>query len=79
MLLDLFHLALGFTINWTKSRAYWLAATPPPAWLDGMRCEWAVERQLSKLLGTPFGIDLHTADVDAFMMDRIKNKLEYWP
>jgi hypothetical protein len=60
ILLDLFHLASRLLINWTKITSYWLSHEPPPPWLGLTRCQWAVERQLSKLLGTPFGIDLST-------------------
>jgi hypothetical protein len=42
-----------------------------------MRCQWAVEHQLSKLLGTPFGIDLHTGDVDEFLLRKVQKKLTY--
>jgi hypothetical protein len=51
---------------------------PPPNWLQRTRCQWAVEHQLSKLLGTPFGIDLHTGDVDTFLLTKVQKKLTYW-
>jgi hypothetical protein len=77
-MLDLFHLASGLCINWDKSVAYWLANTPAPPWLAQTRCQWVVEQQVSKLLGIPFGIDLHTIDVDEFMLSKIHKKLIYW-
>jgi hypothetical protein len=76
-LLDLFHLASGLCINWDKNVAYWLAHIPPPPWLALTRCQWAVENQVSKLLGTPFGMDLHTRDVDEFLLTKIQKKLTY--
>jgi hypothetical protein len=30
------------------------------------------------LLGIPFGINLHTQDVDDFLYTKIQKKLEYW-
>jgi hypothetical protein len=77
-LLNLFHLTSGLEINWGKSVAYWLATTPPPNWLQWIRCQWAVEHQLSKLLSTPFGIDLHIGDVDEFLLTKVQKKLTYW-
>jgi hypothetical protein len=70
-LLDLFYLTSSLCINWDKNIAYWLANTPPPLWLVQTQCQWAVEQQLSKLLGTPFGIDLHTDDIDEFLLSKI--------
>jgi hypothetical protein len=78
ILLDLFHLASGLLINWTKSIAYWLSNEPPPDWLCNTRCQWAVERQLSKLLGTPFWIDLSIQDIDEFLYTKIRKNLTYW-
>ena len=39
---------------------------------------WARENEVSKLLGTPFGMSLSSGDVDKFLQDRINKKLEYW-
>lgn len=33
---------------------------------------------LSKLLGTPFGLNLNTLDVDQFLYQKISKKLDYW-
>ena len=33
---------------------------------------------LSKLLGTPFGLNLHTPDIDQFLYNKISRKLDYW-
>jgi hypothetical protein len=77
-LLDSYGLATGLCINWAKSQVYWLSSNPSPPWLARLPCPWAVERQLSKLLGTPFGINLHTQDVDEFLYTKIQKKLEYW-
>jgi hypothetical protein len=78
MLLELFYLASGLLINWTKSVAYWLSQEPPPIWLQVTRCQWAIEHRLSKLLGTPFGIELSTQDIDDFLYNKIRRKLTYW-
>jgi len=32
---------------------------------------------MSKLLGSPFGIDLNTTDIDEFLESKIKKKLGY--
>ena len=33
---------------------------------------------MSKLLGTPFGLNLNTHDVDRFLYNKISKKLDYW-
>ena len=35
-------------------------------------------KDLFKLLGTPFGLNSNTADVDSFLYNRISEKLKYW-
>ena len=39
--------------------------------------KWAATRDLSKLLGTPFGLKLVLQDIDHFSLNRVKSKLEY--
>ena len=39
---------------------------------------WARGNEVSKLLGTPFGMSLSSGDVDKFLLDRVSKKLEYW-
>jgi hypothetical protein len=33
---------------------------------------------LAKLLGAPFGLELIIEDVDTFLFEKIKTKLDYW-
>lgn len=66
-------------INWEKSCAYWFDKyTHKPKWLIGYGWRWAEERDLSKLLGTPFGLDLNTPGMDHFSYSKISKKLNYW-
>lgn len=66
-------------INWDKSCAYWFDKfTHKPKWLVGYNWIWAEERDLSKLLGTPFGLNLNTNYVDRFLYSKIAKKLNYW-
>lgn len=37
-----------------------------------------MEDQLSKLLGTPFELNLNTQGIDEFLYGKITKKLEYW-
>jgi hypothetical protein len=39
--------------------------------------KWDATGDLSKLLGTPFGLQLELQDVDQFMVNRVKGKLKY--
>jgi hypothetical protein len=66
-----FSLASGLWPNWNKSLLFWVANRAPPAWLDSLGCPWVAERHLAKMLGTPFGIRMDTADIDAFLQQKI--------
>lgn len=70
--------AAGLEINWRKLAAYWQSPQPRPQWLNAFDWTWANEGDLSKLLGTPFGLNLDTKDVDAFLTAKIEKKLSYW-
>ena len=77
-LLKVFSAASGMEINWKKSSAYWFDKyTHKPEWLNGYNWQWAEEGDLSKLLGTPFGLNLNTQDVDQFLYAKIAKKLDY--
>jgi hypothetical protein len=78
LLLQLFGQASGLQINWNKSTAYWFSIEPAPPWLANFDFPWAIERNVSKLLGTPFGLKLDTQDIDAFFLEKVNNKLRYW-
>lgn len=39
---------------------------------------WAKESELSKLLKTPFGLNLKTRDVDKFLINKMSIKLGYY-
>ena len=66
-------------INWEKTSAYWFDQyTHKPIWLNGYNWHWANEVDLSKLLGTPFGLNLNIRDVDDFLYRKISKKLDYW-
>jgi hypothetical protein len=77
-LLHTYAQASGLHINWDKSLAYWFAPISAPPWLASFDFPWIVERNLSKLLETPFSLDLHTLDVDAFIVEKVEKKLRYW-
>ena len=78
-LLKVFSEAFGMQINWEKSSAYWFDKfTHKPVWLNGYGWQWVEEGDLSKLLGTPFGLNLDTKDVYQFLYSKISKKLDYW-
>lgn len=77
-LLELFAQATGLTTNWDKSTAYFFGSGQPLAWMQEFTCPWAILGHLGKLFGLPFGIDVHTADIDQFLVDKIEKKLSYW-
>ncbi len=44
----------------------------------GYYWKWAEERDVAELLGTPFGLNLETKDVDHLFYSKFKKKLGYW-
>jgi hypothetical protein len=43
-----------------------------------MEWQWAQEGELTKLLGSPFGLDISSQELDEFLIKRIEKKLTYW-
>jgi len=39
---------------------------------------WAWNKDLSKLIGTPFDLCLDTLSIDKFLLDKKEKKLKYW-
>ena len=76
-LLNLYKEASGMEIKWSKSHAYSCVHAAKPPWLDGIGWQWALEKDLSKLLGTPFGLNLDSDNIDNFLLNRICGKLSY--
>jgi hypothetical protein len=75
-----FSLASGLLLNWDKSIAYWWdpRGGPRPGWSLNLEVQWAELGDISKLLGTPFGLSLSADDVDQFLIEKIDKKLKYW-
>ena len=77
-LLKPFSLALGSDINCSKSTTYWHnPATNKPRLLDIFHWKW-VQGEISKLLGTTFGLSLDVHDVIEVLIDKTKKKITYW-
>ena len=71
-LLRFFSDAFGMNINWEKTCMYWFDKfTHNPVWLVGYNWRWAEEENLSKLLGTPFGLKLNVSDIDHFLTQKL--------
>jgi hypothetical protein len=77
-LLHDFGLASGLVYNPRKTVVYWFSPDRPPPWIVNFGCQVVVEKNLIKLLGTPFGLDLDVADVDEFLFQKIQKDLQYW-
>lgn len=54
------------------SNVYWFDRfIHKPEWLNEYQWQWATEGELFELLGTPFGLNLNTLDVDQFLYGKI--------
>lgn len=79
-LLGCFCRGSGLVLNWNKSCGYWSlrgggGRTP---WTNLLNVIWVDGDEVSKLLGTPFGMRLSTLSVDKFLQDRSSKMLQYW-
>jgi hypothetical protein len=45
--------------------------------MDQLGWKWALEKDLTKMLRTPFGLDLLADDIDSFLLQKIQKKLTY--
>lgn len=78
-ILEVFTEASWVEINWEKFCAYWFDKyTHKPEWLADCNWQWAEDGDLSKLLDTPFGLNLNTPDIDHFLYQKNSKKLDYW-
>lgn len=77
--LKVFSEAFGMAIKWEKSCTYWFNKfSHMLEWLASYGWKSAAKRELSKLLGTMFGLNLNTLDVDQFPYTKISHKLAHW-
>jgi hypothetical protein len=78
--LHLFSAGSGLTLNWEKPGAfYWdVGNSQQPTWTYQFAFQWVSKDNVSKLLGTPFGITLATEAVNQFLLDRTDKKLQHW-
>jgi hypothetical protein len=65
--------------NWKNKVVFWCIKRQPKFnWVDKFTWKWILERKFSKLLCTPFGVDLETKDMDKFSIEQLKKKFKYW-
>jgi hypothetical protein len=79
--LEAFCLGSGLILNWNKSGGYWKdrGGIPRPPWTEFVGVTWIDDgADISKLLGTPFGLSLSTQNVDDFLKERVTKSLCYW-
>ena len=72
--------ASRLVINWAKSAAYWWhhELRIRPEWTNSLEWTWVSREEVSKLLGTPFGLSLNTTDIDNLLLNKVDRKLEHW-
>jgi hypothetical protein len=78
--LDTLCVGSGLIVNWVKSCGYWKAGngSPRPWWTDALSITWADNNEVSKLLGTTFGLSINSKDADSFLLEMINKALGYW-
>jgi hypothetical protein len=77
-ILHKFGMNSGLEFNWHKSVAYWCGRGRPPIWMGKYYWKYVATGNLSKLLGTPFGLKLKLQEVDQCLIYMVKGKLKYW-
>jgi hypothetical protein len=78
--LKTFCMGCGLVLNWEKSCGYWKdGGRIRPVWTEQLGVSWIDDEQdLSKLLGTPFGLSMSAQCVDEFLVERVHKSLRYW-
>jgi len=78
--LDTFCLGSDLIMDWDKSCGYWWSpdGLGCPDWTEVLHISWVEDGDVSKLLGSIFGLNLDTSNVDKFLLDHIHKKLEFW-
>lgn len=80
--LGLFCRGSSLVLNWQKSWGYWKhgkgARHPRPNWTNRLGVTWVDNGDISKLLGTPFGLDMTSNDVNEFLLAKVRKKLLHW-
>jgi hypothetical protein len=78
--LQFFYSGSGLSLNVEKSTTYWWepGGHARPLWTESLGFQWASNQDISKLLGTPFGLSISATDVDCFLSERMDKKLRYW-
>jgi hypothetical protein len=70
--LEAFCSSFGLVLNWNKD------GNPRPAWTEALGITWVENHEVSKLLGTAFGLSITSEDADLFFLERINKALQYW-
>lgn len=75
-ILKKFGIISGLKIDWDKNMVDQCNKNvkEPLDWVCFFGWKWAKEKDLSKPLGTPFGLNLDIVDVDSFFISKIKKK-----
>lgn len=77
--LKVFNEASSREINWENLCAYWFDKfTHKVLWLANHTWKQMEEGDLSKFLGTMFGLNLNVTNVDHFLFSKLSKILEYW-
>jgi hypothetical protein len=78
--LQTFCLGCGLVLNWEKSCGYWKDGRSGwPGWSEQLGVTWIDEEDdISKLLGTPFGLSMSSQSMDDFIKERVNKSLRYW-
>jgi hypothetical protein len=77
--LKTFFLGCGLVLNWEKSCSYWSDSSRiRPEWTEQLGIAWIDDAQdLSKLLGTCFGLLMSFQSVDEFLVECVNKSLWY--
>ena len=58
MAIDIFCKASGASINWNKSKGFWISSEAEPAWKPNAEFRWLVKGEATGYLGTWIGVGI---------------------
>jgi hypothetical protein len=71
-LFNKFLIIYGLEFNWNKSMAFWyISLNFRPSWFGKYMWTWAIEMEISTLLGIAIGLHLNIKNVNSFVTNKI--------
>ena len=76
--IDLFCKASGASINWNKSKGFWISSESNPLWKPNAEFKWIAKGEATRYLGTWIGVDIDKGIQMQQIQSKICDKIRNW-